>query len=104
MHLNVTENVLTEERKTSNSLCLKGGFYPLVVKAIRHETRDAAVLVFDVPPELREVFTFIQGQYLTIRATIDSKSIRRSYSIASAVQDSVLRVVVKRASGGAFSN
>jgi ring-1,2-phenylacetyl-CoA epoxidase subunit PaaE len=104
MHLNVTENVLTEERKTSNSLCLKGGFYPLVVKAIRHETRDAAVLVFDVPPELREVFTFIQGQYLTIRATIDSKSIRRSYSIASAVQDSVLRVVVKRASGGVFSN
>jgi ring-1,2-phenylacetyl-CoA epoxidase subunit PaaE len=104
MHLNVTENVLTEERNASNSLRLKGGFYPLVVKAIRHETRDAAVLVFDVPPELREVFTFIQGQYLTIRTTIDGEPIRRSYSIASAVQDRVLRVVVKRASGGVFSN
>ena len=74
------------------------------MKAVRHETRDAAILVFDVPSELQEVFTFIQGQYLTIRTMIDGESLRRSYSISSAVQDRVLRVVVKRALGGVFSN
>jgi ring-1,2-phenylacetyl-CoA epoxidase subunit PaaE len=106
MPLNVTENELAEEGKAAAvlSLRLKGDFYPLMVKAVRHETRDAAVLVFDVPSELREIFTFIQGQYLTIRTALDSESIRRSYSICSAVQDGVLRIVVKRASGGVFSN
>ena len=104
MPLNATENVLIEGVNAAASLRLKGDFYPLVVKAIRHETRDAAVLVFDVPSELQEVFTFIQGQYLTVRATIEGESIRRSYSISSAVQDGVLRIVVKRAPGGLFSN
>jgi ring-1,2-phenylacetyl-CoA epoxidase subunit PaaE len=104
MPLNVTENGSTEGVKSSTSLRLKGDFYPLMVKAVRYETRDAAVLVFDVPLELRETFTFIQGQYLTIRTILDGVSIRRSYSICSAVQDGVLRVVVKRAAGGVFSN
>jgi len=104
MPLNVTENALTEELKTGNSLRLKGDFYPLTVKAVRRETRDAAVVVFDVPVVLQEIFTFIQGQYLTLRTTIDGESVRRSYSISSAVQDGVLRIVVKRAPGGVFSN
>jgi ring-1,2-phenylacetyl-CoA epoxidase subunit PaaE len=104
MPLNVTENALTKEVEAGDSHRLNGGFYPLTVKAVRHETRDAAILVFDVPSELQEVFTFIQGQYLTIRTMIDGESLRRSYSISSAVQDRVLRVVVKRALGGVFSN
>jgi ring-1,2-phenylacetyl-CoA epoxidase subunit PaaE len=104
MPSNLTETVLTEEVETGSSLRLKGDFYPLVVQGIRHETRDAAVVVFDVPSSLRELFTFIQGQYLTIKATINGDSIRRSYSISSAVQDGVLRIVVKRAPGGVFSN
>jgi ring-1,2-phenylacetyl-CoA epoxidase subunit PaaE len=104
MPSNLTETVLTEEVETGSSLRSKGDFYPLVVQGIRYETRDAAVVVFDVPSRLRELFTFIQGQYLTIKATINGDSIRRSYSISSAVQDGVLRIVVKRAPGGVFSN
>lgn len=104
MPLNVTENALTKEVEAGDSHRLNGGFYPLTVKAVRHETRDAAILVFNVPSELQEVFTFIQGQYLTIRTMIDGESLRRSYSISSAVQDRVLRVVVKKALGGVFSN
>jgi ring-1,2-phenylacetyl-CoA epoxidase subunit PaaE len=104
MPLNVTEHALTEDVKASASLRLQGGFYSLVVKAVRRETRDAAVVMFDIPSELQEIFTFIQGQYLTIRTNLNGVSIRRSYSICSAVQDGVLRIVVKRAAGGVFSN
>jgi ring-1,2-phenylacetyl-CoA epoxidase subunit PaaE len=104
MHSNLTENALTEEAEAGASIRLKGDFYPLVVKAVKQETRDASVVVFDVPSELQKRFTFVQGQYLTIRAIINGESIRRSYSISSAVQDRVLRVVVKRTPGGVFSN
>jgi ring-1,2-phenylacetyl-CoA epoxidase subunit PaaE len=104
MHSNLIENALTEEAEAGASIRLKYEFYPLVVKAVKQETRDAAILVFDVPSELRERFTFVQGQHLTIRATVNGESVRRSYSISSAVQDRVLRIVVKRAPGGVFSN
>ena len=104
MHSNLTENALAEETEAGVSLRLKGDFYPLVVKAVKPETRDAAVVVFDVPSELQKLFSFVQGQYVTIRAIIHDESVRRSYSISSAVQDRVLRIVVKRTPGGVFSN
>ncbi len=79
-------------------------FYPLTVREIQQQTRDAVTLVFDVPPELTERFRFIQGQYVTLRASIDGEEVRRSYSICSAVQDAKLRVAIKRSPGGVFSN
>jgi ring-1,2-phenylacetyl-CoA epoxidase subunit PaaE len=81
-----------------------GRFYPLKVRSVRHDTRDSILVVLDVPPELRDKFQFIQGQYLTFRAEIEGQEIRRSYSICSAVQDGVLRVGIKRAARGLFSN
>ncbi|MBV8068265.1 MAG: phenylacetate-CoA oxygenase/reductase subunit PaaK [Acidobacteriaceae bacterium] len=79
-------------------------FYPLTVRGVRAETRDSMVLTFDVPEELEEKFRFVQGQFVTLRAIIDGHDVRRSYSICSAVQDRVLRVGIKRAPGGLFSN
>jgi ring-1,2-phenylacetyl-CoA epoxidase subunit PaaE len=79
-------------------------FHPLKVRAIKPETRDAITLTFDVPAELSGTFRFVQGQYVTVRATINGEEIRRSYSICSAVQDGILRVGIKRAPGGLFSN
>jgi ring-1,2-phenylacetyl-CoA epoxidase subunit PaaE len=61
-------------------------------------------VTFEVPEELAEKFRFVQGQYLTIRAMIDGEELRRSYSICAAVQDRRLRVGIKRAPGGVFSN
>ncbi|MEF9929982.1 MAG: 1,2-phenylacetyl-CoA epoxidase subunit PaaE, partial [Massilia sp.] len=49
-------------------------------------------------------FAFRQGQYLTLRATIDGDEVRRSYSICSAVQDDQLSVAIKRTPGGQFSS
>lgn len=60
-------------------------------------------LAFAVPDRLRESYHFQPGQYLTLRATIDSDEVRRSYSICSGLDDGELRVVIKRLAGGVFS-
>jgi ring-1,2-phenylacetyl-CoA epoxidase subunit PaaE len=78
-------------------------FHPLTVAKVKHETRDAIAVTFDVPPELKDAFQYQQGQHLTLRAMIDGEDVRRSYSICSAVQDDRLRVAIKRVPGGAFS-
>jgi ring-1,2-phenylacetyl-CoA epoxidase subunit PaaE len=79
-------------------------FHKLKVKDIQRETRDAVVVTFDVPAGLASDFRFIQGQYLTLRTTIDGEEVRRSYSICSGVQDSHLRVAIKRVADGVFSS
>ena len=79
-------------------------FHDLRVKSIDPDTAEASILSFEVPPALRETFGFTQGQYLTLRATIDGQDLRRSYSICAGVDDGELRVGVRRVRGGAFSN
>lgn len=79
-------------------------FYPLTVASVKPETKDAFSVVFQVPPELRDTFRFVQGQYVTLRAAIGGEEVRRSFSICSAVHDNLLRVGIKRTPGGIFSN
>ncbi|MDQ6917513.1 MAG: phenylacetate-CoA oxygenase/reductase subunit PaaK [Pseudomonadota bacterium] len=78
-------------------------FHPLKIASVARETRDAVAVTFDVPPALVDAFRFQQGQHLTLRADIGGEHVRRSYSICSAVQDSELRIAVKKTPGGAFS-
>ena len=79
-------------------------FHPLRVRAILPDTAEAVVVSFDVPDALREVFSFTQGQYLTLRKEIDGSDLRRSYSICAGVDDGELRVGVRKVKGGIFSN
>lgn len=79
-------------------------FHPLRVRSIQPDTAEAVIVSFDVPPELREVFGFTQGQYLTLRTDIDGQDLRRSYSICAGVDDAELRVGVRKVNGGVFSN
>jgi ring-1,2-phenylacetyl-CoA epoxidase subunit PaaE len=79
-------------------------FHPLRVRAIEPDTEEAVVVSFDVPDELREVFGFTQGQYLTLRTEIDGQDLRRSYSICAGIDDGELRVGVRKVRGGVFSN
>jgi len=71
---------------------------------VRRDTRDAIVVTFHVPPELRERFAFSHGQHLTLRTHDGGEEIRRSYSICSGVHDGDLRVAIKRVGGGRFSS
>ena len=79
------------------------GFHRLTVAEVERETEDAVCVRFDVPPELRTDFSFVQGQYLTLRQNIAGEDVRRSYSICSGVDDGCLRVAIKHVEGGRFS-
>jgi len=79
-------------------------FHALPIADVRPETDTAVCVTFDVPPQLREKFRFTQGQFLTLKATIDGEDVRRSYSICSGVHDDTLQVGIKRVRNGLFSN
>lgn len=79
-------------------------FHPLRVRAIEADTPEAVIVSFDVPDDLRAVFGFTQGQYLTLRTEIDGRDLRRSYSICAGVDDNELRVGVRKVREGVFSN
>jgi len=78
-------------------------FHPLRVARVDRETRDAVAITFAVPDELADLYRFEPGQHLTLRTTVDGADVRRSYSICSAPRDGVLRIAVKRCTGGRFS-
>jgi ring-1,2-phenylacetyl-CoA epoxidase subunit PaaE len=78
-------------------------FHKLSVKELRRETADCVSIVLDVPENIKESFSFSQGQNLTLRATVNGEEIRRSYSICSAPHEQGLRIAVKKVEGGLFS-
>jgi len=78
-------------------------FHKLRIREVRPETEDCVSVAFDVPEDLKDDFSFIQGQYLTLKTEVDGEEIRRSYSICTAPQDNDLRVAIKKVPGGAFS-
>ncbi|UGT39131.1 ferredoxin--NADP reductase [Nocardia yamanashiensis] len=78
----------------------------LRVSAVINETADACSLVFDVPEELRERFSYTPGQFLTLRIPSDlTGSVARCYSLASSPHtDDKPKVTVKRTADGYASN
>ena len=78
-------------------------FHALTVRDVRKETDEATSLAFDVPAELKDDYSFIQGQYLTLKAEIGGEELRRPYSICCGIDEGELRVAVKQLPGGRFS-
>lgn len=78
--------------------------HPLTVSRVEAETENAVKICFEVPTELRDLFRYRQGQYLTLQCDIEGQPLRRSYSICSAVGDDQLQIAIKRVQGGVFSN
>jgi ring-1,2-phenylacetyl-CoA epoxidase subunit PaaE len=82
-------------------------FSPLFVKRIEPLTADAAQITFAIPPDLHDAFEFMSGQFLTLRATVNGESVRRSYSICSAPaqvdKSHEISVGIKRVVNGVFS-
>jgi ring-1,2-phenylacetyl-CoA epoxidase subunit PaaE len=78
-------------------------FHTLTVSQVRPLTEDSIEVTFAVPPELAGDYDYDPGQYVAIRATIDGKELRRSYSICAAPVPAEIRVAIKRDLGGAFS-
>jgi len=78
-------------------------FNTLTIKEVRQETEDCVSVAFQIPEALSSNYSFIQGQYLTLRETIDGEDVRRSYSICSGVEEPDLRVAIKKVYEGKFS-
>lgn len=79
-------------------------FYSLIVSEVRQETNDTVSIFFAVPEELKETFSYKQGQYLTLRFEINGQEERRAYSMSSSPIEPHLAVSVKRVAGGKVSN
>ncbi|MEW7279367.1 ferredoxin--NADP reductase [Aquimarina sp. 2201CG1-2-11] len=78
-------------------------FNTLAIKNIIRETPKAVSIEFNVPSELKNVYSFIPGQYITIKTTVSGKEIRRAYSICSTPKSDILKVAVKEVENGTFS-
>ena len=83
-------------------------FHPLPVSRVSPEAAGAVAISFAVPTALREAFTYVPGQFLTLRAQIDGEDVRRSYSICSPtaryLTSGELEVGIRPMQGGLFSN
>ena len=77
-------------------------FHSLNVKEIKKETSDTVSISFDVPAELKNVYKFIPGQYLTLKLEVNNEECRRSYSICSS-SDEDITVAVKKVENGVVS-
>jgi Oxidoreductase FAD-binding domain len=75
-------------------------FQRLTVAGPHRTTEDATAVTFESSKSFR---TFIPGQYLTLRATIDGQDVRRCYSICPGLDDGTLRVGITHLPGGLFS-
>lgn len=79
-------------------------FHTLTVSSVHRETVDSIVIGFVIPPELRTDFTFIHGQYLTLKVPVSGEVLRRSYSICSSPLDpGEVKIAVKQVPGGRAS-
>ncbi len=78
-------------------------FHSIKVTDIYKATKDCSVITFDIPTDLREEFQFLQGQHLTVRAYVDGKEERRSYSLCSSPMEKKWQIAVKKINDGIFS-
>jgi ferredoxin-NADP reductase len=81
------------------------GFHPLRVQRVVEETHDTKSFVFDVPPDLRDAFSYEAGQFCTFRIPLGDDELLRCYSMSSSPDiDDELTLTVKRVAGGRVSN
>jgi len=57
--------------------------HPLKVKKLNKLTKEAVAISFDIPDNLKDIFKYTQGQFLSIQADINGQKYRREYSLCS---------------------
>ncbi|MFI5150630.1 MAG: 2Fe-2S iron-sulfur cluster-binding protein [Bacteroidia bacterium] len=76
-------------------------FHTLQVSDVRRETSDCVSIAFEIPASLQAEYTYIQGQYLTLKLLAGGEELRRSYSLCSSpLTDTELRIAVKKVKNG----
>lgn len=78
--------------------------HSLAVEKIIRLTPSSVAISFKVPAALAADFAFKAGQYLSLEASINGDSVRRSYSLSSAPHENRLTVGIKKIDQGLFSS
>lgn len=91
-------------RRGDDMTTAQNQFHALEIARVTPDTADAVRLTLRPPEAVAEHFKFRPGQHLVVRAMIDGREVRRTYSICSGPDDASLEVTVKRVDGGWFSN
>lgn len=83
---------------------MSSDFNNLVINKIIRETDKSISILFDVPEELADVYSFEAGQYLTLKFDKNGEEYRRAYSIYTSPGEGTLGVTSKRVKNGVISN
>lgn len=79
-------------------------FHTLTVANITKQTTDTVSVAFNIPESLASSFSYVAGQYLTLKFTINGNEERRAYSLcSSSYTDDLLEVAVKKVENGVVS-
>jgi len=78
-------------------------FHTLSIKHILRQTDKCVTISFSVPEQLKQNFSFIAGQYITLKTVINGEEVRRNYSLCSSPKSGELTVAVKEVEHGTFS-
>ena len=78
-------------------------FHTLSIKHILRQTDKCVTISFSVPEQLKQKFSFIAGQYITLKTVINGEEVRRDYSLCSSPKSGELTVAVKEVEHGTFS-
>lgn len=78
-------------------------FHTLRVSEVRPLTDSSIEVTFAVPPPLAGEFEYLAGQHVALRARIDGREVRRSYSLCRPPSPGAVSIAIKRDLGGRFS-
>lgn len=78
-------------------------FYSLKINDVKKETKDCVSVSFEIPNEIKNDFSFLSGQYLTLKTLRNNEDVRRSYSLCSSPHENEWRVAIKQVENGLFS-
>ena len=97
----VIQHLNTKATATENKMALK--FQKVKVAKVVRETQDAITIHFENPD--KTLYTYVPGQYLTLKVEVNGKNYNRAYSLCSSPAcDEHLAVTVKKVSDGLVSS
>tara|TARA_B100000287_G_scaffold418564_1_gene455710 strand:- start:276 stop:1313 length:1038 start_codon:yes stop_codon:yes gene_type:complete len=78
-------------------------FNSFIINSIKRITHDSVILSLKIKSELKGLYQFSAGQYVTLEIEINGESVRRSYSICSEPNAELFEVGIKKVQNGIFS-
>jgi ring-1,2-phenylacetyl-CoA epoxidase subunit PaaE len=79
-------------------------FHPLKLKARTLAAEDAVCLTLEIPPALRSEYAFVPGQHLALRALLQGREVRRTYSIIDGTPGGTVRLGLRVQAASAMSH